>query len=121
MKAPAAFVRYYANPVIALVSEAWLGPNYQVTSQVNVVHPGADAQHPHRDYHLGFQTVQEAARYPPQAHHMCGWLTLQGAVAHSAMPLASGPTKLLPHSHKYSHGYLAWRRPEFRQLWRFVA
>ena len=39
---------------LALVSRAWLGPGYQVTSQVNVVRPGGQAQDPHRDYHLGF-------------------------------------------------------------------
>ena len=48
------FADYYANDVIALISEAWLGPDYQVTSQVNVVNPGGQAQTAHRDYHLGF-------------------------------------------------------------------
>ena len=52
---PAAFAAYYGNAVIALVSEAWLGPAYQITSQLNVVNPGGAAQVPHRDYHLGFQ------------------------------------------------------------------
>src|SRR5690606_836574 len=52
--APDVFVDYYANPVLALVSTAWLGPGYQVTSQVNVVNPGGAAQVGHRDYHLGF-------------------------------------------------------------------
>lgn len=46
---PDVFVRYYANEIIALASRAWLGPHYQVTSQVNVVHPGGGAQEPHRD------------------------------------------------------------------------
>ncbi|MET9869911.1 phytanoyl-CoA dioxygenase, partial [Streptomyces sp. NPDC006386] len=32
-----AFADYYANEVLALVSTAWLGPGYQVTSQLNVV------------------------------------------------------------------------------------
>ena len=36
------------------------GPAYQVTSQVNVVNPGGDAQAPHRDYHLGFTTDDRA-------------------------------------------------------------
>lgn len=30
-------VSYYSNEGLALVSEAWLGPNYRVTSQINVV------------------------------------------------------------------------------------
>jgi ectoine hydroxylase-related dioxygenase (phytanoyl-CoA dioxygenase family) len=41
-------------------------------------------------------------------------LTLQGAVAHTDMPVVTGPTMYLPHSQKYEPGYLAWRRPEFR-------
>jgi ectoine hydroxylase-related dioxygenase (phytanoyl-CoA dioxygenase family) len=41
-------------------------------------------------------------------------LTLQGAVAHSDMPVESGPTKLLPFSQRYPQGYVAWRRADFR-------
>ena len=40
-------------------------------------------------------------------------LTLQGAVAHCDMPLESGPTLYLPHSHKYAPGYLATTREAF--------
>ena len=95
------------------MSRAWLGPNYQVTSQVNVVNPGGAAQIPHRDYHLGFQTVEVAEEFPAHAHRLSAVLTLQGAVAHTDMPVESGPTMYLPHSQKYELGYLAWRRPEF--------
>lgn len=112
--APAVFVRYYANPMLAALAQAWLGPAYQITAQVNVVRPGGEAQLAHRDYHLGFQTVEEASRYPAHVHAMSPLLTLQGAVAHSDMPVESGPTKLLPYSQRYAQGYLAWRRPEFR-------
>jgi ectoine hydroxylase-related dioxygenase (phytanoyl-CoA dioxygenase family) len=45
---------------------------------------------------------------------MSRFLTLQGAVAHSDMPVESGPTKLLPFSQRYAPGYLAWRRDDFR-------
>ncbi|MBC7632061.1 phytanoyl-CoA dioxygenase family protein [Aeromicrobium sp.] len=112
---PDAFVDYYANDMIALVSTAWLGPAYQVTSQVNVVRPGGVAQDPHRDYHLGFLDDKDVERYPLHVHLLSPVLTLQGAVAHSDMPVESGPTMYLPHSHKYVPGYLAWRRPDFRQ------
>src|SRR3982751_3728502 len=61
---PEAFAAYYGNDVSALVSEAWLGPNYQVTSQVNVVNPGGRAQVAHRDYHLGFMDRAHAQAYP---------------------------------------------------------
>ncbi|MEV7788762.1 phytanoyl-CoA dioxygenase family protein [Streptomyces sp. NPDC088106] len=110
---PQAFADYYANDVIALVSEAWLGPGYQVTSQVNVVNPGGAAQTVHRDYHLGFLSNETAARYPAHVHRLSPVLTLQGAVAHCDMPVESGPTLYLPHSQKYGPGYLAWRLPRF--------
>src|SRR5437867_546012 len=59
--APEVFASYYANDLHALVAEAWLGPAYQVTSQVNVVNPGGEGQTVHRDYHLGFQSDEVAA------------------------------------------------------------
>lgn len=112
---PEAFADYYANDVIALASEAWLGAGYQLTSQVNVVNPGGAAQTAHRDYHLGFMSAEQAARYPSQVHLLSPALTLQGAVAHRDMPVESGPTMYLPHSQKYAPGYLAVHRPEFAE------
>ncbi len=113
LRDPIGFARYYANEVIALVSGAWLGPNYQVTSQVNVVNPGGAAQSPHRDYHMGFQTADELVRFPAHAHRLSPVLTLQGAVAHCDMPVESGPTLYLPYSQLYEPGYIAWRQPDF--------
>jgi ectoine hydroxylase-related dioxygenase (phytanoyl-CoA dioxygenase family) len=115
LRDPETFVDYYANDMIALVSRAWLGPGYQVTSQVNVVRPGGQAQDPHRDYHLGFLENAVVERYPTHVHLLSPVLTLQGAVAHSDMPVESGPTMYLPYSHQYAPGYLAWRLPEFRE------
>jgi len=115
MHKPDVFVKYYSNAAIALASRAWLGPNYQMTSQMNMVHPGGEAQSPHRDYHLGFQTNSAVEQYPSHVHTLSAMLTLQGAVAHCDMPLESGPTLFLPHSQKYSHGYLSWRLPEFKE------
>ena len=113
---PETFVDYYGNDILALVSSAWLGPGYQMTSQVNVVRPGGKAQNPHRDYHLGFLSNEAAARYPAHVHLLSPVLTLQGAVAHSDMPVESGPTMYLPYSHQYEPGYLAWRLPAFREF-----
>jgi len=110
-----AFTDYYANEILALVSSAWLGPGYQVTSQINVVNPGGAAQTAHRDYHLGFLSGEAAAAYPAHVHRLSPVLTLQGAVAHCDMPVESGPTMYLPHSQKYEPGYLAWRLPEFQE------
>ncbi|MGB1310998.1 MAG: phytanoyl-CoA dioxygenase family protein [Leucothrix sp.] len=114
LQSPERYVEYYKNPLFSLISEAWLGPHYQLTAQVNVVRPGGKAQAPHRDYHLGFQDESLLAHYPPHVHQMSTMLTLQGAVAHTDMPLASGPTLLLPFSQQYPEGYLAWRHEEFK-------
>src|ERR1700733_12178837 len=113
LRAPEVFARYYANEAIAMVSQAWLGTGYQVTSQVNVVNPGGAAQSAHRDYHMGFQTAEEIAEFPAHAHQLSPFLTLQGAVAHCDMPLESGPTLYLPFSQTFASGYFAYRKPEF--------
>ena len=113
LRAPEVFVDYYANDVLALVSEAWLGPGYQVTSQVNVVNPGGLAQVAHRDYHLGFMSLDRSLAYPAHVHRLSPVMTLQGAVAHCDMPVETGPTMYLPHSQKYAAGYVAFHRPEF--------
>src|SRR5215213_2789441 len=110
---PNAFAAYYDNDVIALVSEAWLGRGYQVTSQVNVVNPGGTAQVAHRDYHLGFMSEEQALAYPAHVHRLSPVMTLQGAVAHCDMPVVTGPTMYLPHSQKYAPGYVAFHQPEF--------
>ncbi|KAH8162576.1 hypothetical protein CIB48_g5672 [Xylaria polymorpha] len=101
---PESFVPYYSNPWLARVSEAWLGPAYQLTAQVNVVRPGGKPQAPHRDYHLGFQSNAACAQFPRSMHIASQFLTLQGAVAHSDMPPASGPTRLLPFSQLLPEG-----------------
>ena len=62
LRAPEVFAGYYGNDILAMVSEAWLGPAYQFTSQVNVVNPGGAAQSAHRDYHLGFMTTAQLWR-----------------------------------------------------------
>lgn len=108
------FVRYHANPAIDAACEAWLGPNYQMTAQVNLVHPGGQAQQAHRDYHLGFQTAEISAQYPAHVHDLSPLMTLQGGIAHGDTPLEGGPTKLLPFSQLYRPGYAAWRRDDFR-------
>ena len=113
LRAPEVFADYYANDLVATACRAWLGPGYQMTSQVNVVNPGGAAQDMHRDYHLGFASGEQAARFPVHAHRLSAVLTLQGAVAHTDMPAETGPTMYLPHSQKYLPGYLAWRVPEF--------
>jgi ectoine hydroxylase-related dioxygenase (phytanoyl-CoA dioxygenase family) len=113
---PANFAAYYSCASIALASEAWLGPAYQMTAQVNRVNPGGAAQTPHRDYHLGFMSAARMAQFPAHIHGVSPVLTLQGAVAHCDMPVETGPTLLLPFSQQFYEGYLAFTRPEY-QAW----
>lgn len=113
LEAPHLFAGYYGNPMIALASRAWLGPHYQLTAQVNIVQPGGKAQSAHRDYHLGFQSDETTEQYPLHAQTMTPFLTLQGAVAHSDMSIASGPTKLLPYSQLFAAGYRTFRNPDY--------
>ena len=113
LHAPQVFADYYANDALAVMCQAWLGPRYQVTSQVNVVNPGGTQQVPHRDYHLGFVSAEQLAEYPSHLHRTSPVLTLQGAVAHCEMPVDSGPTMLLPFSQLFEGGYIAFNRPEF--------
>ena len=113
---PEIFALYFGNDAISAVSEAWLGPGYQMTAQVNLVRPGGKAQTAHRDYHLGFQTEDAAIRFPAHVHDLSAVMTLQGAIAHCDMPVESGPTKLLPFSQLFRPGYLAYRHAEFAAL-----
>lgn len=110
---PELFVAYYSNPVLRIASEAWLGPNYRVTAQLNNIKPGGTAQSAHRDYHLGFQSQETIAQFPVHAQVMSQYLTLQGAIAHCDMPVETGPTMLLPYSQQYPLGYMAAGEPEF--------
>jgi len=112
---PEVFADYFANDILALISAAWLGPNYQMTSALNVVNPGGKAQTAHRDYHLGFMPLETAAGFPAHVHRLSPVLTLQGAVAHCDMPVLTGPTMYLPNSQKYLPGYLATDLPEFAE------
>ena len=114
LRAPGVFVRYMANPVVDLACRSWLGPGYQMATQINQVRPGGKAQQPHRDYHLGFMTAEQMSDYAPHIHRFNPMLILQGGVAHVDVPVESGPTKLLPYSQRYLQGYVAAMLPEFR-------
>jgi ectoine hydroxylase-related dioxygenase (phytanoyl-CoA dioxygenase family) len=113
VKSPENFIDYYSNPILAIACEAWLGPHYQISAQLNNVKPGNKAQSVHRDYHLGFQSQETIVRFPAHAQAMSQFLTLQGAIAHTDMALESGPTLLLPYSHQYEPGYIAYTQPKF--------
>lgn len=114
LRAPDVYARYMANPTIALACRAWLGPGYQIATQLNVVRPGGKAQQPHRDYHLGFMSADEMQAYPQHVHSLSPTLILQGGVAHCDMPVESGTTKLLPFSQRYLPGYVAVTLQQFR-------
>ncbi len=113
IKDPELFVEYYGNSVLRVASESWLGKGYRVTAQMNNIKPGGAAQSAHRDYHLGFQPAENIASFPLHAQVMSQFLTLQGAIVHTEMPVEAGPTLLLPFSQQYPLGYLASSHTEF--------
>lgn len=110
--APELFADYYGNEWLHRVSEAWLGPLYQITAQVNVVVPGGAAQTGHRDYHLGFYPESLVAKMPDLIRRASAHLTLQGAIVHCDVPVEMGPTKLLLGSQNDPDGYLTYRKAE---------
>jgi ectoine hydroxylase-related dioxygenase (phytanoyl-CoA dioxygenase family) len=116
-RAPEVFAEYYRNATISTGAAAWLGPHYQLTAQVNVVNPGGEAQRPHRDYHLGFYSTAEVMDFPLHVHRVSATQTLQGAVAHTDMPIESGPTKVFPFSQHYRAGFALSERSEFTEAY----
>ena len=113
VKDPDLCIDYYGNPILAVACEAWLGPYYQISAQMNNVKPGSKSQTAHRDYHLGFQSQATVAEFPAHAQVMSQYLTLQGAVVHGETPLEAGPTALLPYSQQFEAGYMAYTEPQF--------
>lgn len=111
---PELFIRYNSNDLLRHICQSWLGTGYQITAQVNVVRPGGSAQQAHRDYHMGIQTPAAMAATPAGQHAAVPMLTLQGAIAHVDVPIAAGPTRLLPYSQTYLPGYLAILQKDFR-------
>jgi len=115
---PALFADYYSNAALAGTALAYLGPYYQVTSQVNLVRPGCPAQTPHCDYHLGFMRQAELVQFPLHVHQFSSFLTLQMAIAHCDMPVDTGPTMLLPYSQLYPWRYVGALSEDFRNFFR---
>ena len=115
MEDPQNFIDYYCSEIIALAAQSWLGPNYQITAQVNSVNPGGEAQKPHRDYHLGFMSTEQSANFPPHVHTISQFLTLQGAIAHCDITIDSGPTLFLPYSQQYKNGYIDFTKEKFQK------
>ena len=114
LRAPEVYVRYMANPVIDLACRTWLGPGYQLATQINQVRPGGKAQQAHRDFHLGFMSPTQMTEYSPHIHRFGPMLILQGGIAHCDMPIESGTTKLLPYSQRFPQGYVAATQATFR-------
>ncbi|KAK6439161.1 hypothetical protein LTR95_004633 [Oleoguttula sp. CCFEE 5521] len=112
---PETFMNYFSNALFPVICSAYLGPQYKITAQVNAVRPGGKPQHLHRDYHLGFPSREDVAKFPKQMHELSRLLTMQGAVAHADMPAESGPTRFLPYSQGFGEGYMATGREEFKQ------
>ena len=103
---PQLFVNYFKNPIFDIVFQSFLGPKYQVSSQVNIVKPNSKAQQFHRDYHLGLMSYEEARKFPPNIHTSSKNLSLQCLIAHTNINSINGSTKLIPYSQNNIEGYL---------------
>lgn len=113
---PALFVRYYANVLIAVLCESWVGPNYQVASQIDLIPANSDGQErPRRATHPGLQHSEEASYYPAPMHHAAQSLMLEGIIAHDDID-DMGPLRFLPFSQSYQHGYVAINLPDFQEF-----
>lgn len=108
------FASYFASNTIAMAAEAWLGPNYQLTSQIKKTGAYKNNEAPHHDYHFGYMATEQAIDYPAHVHRLSAALTLQGIVAHSEMSDKNASLQLLPFSHQYDAGFIAVKRPEFQ-------
>ena len=94
---PETFVDYYANDVIALVSRGLARarlPGHLAGQRRTPRRPGAGPA-PRLPPRLPGER-RRSSSYPTHVHLLSPVLTLQGAVAHSDMPVESGPTMYLP-------------------------
>jgi len=110
---PESFAEYYGNDLLAAVCESWLGPGYQITATTNATFVGGDQQAIHRDYHVSHQTMDRIHRFPLINQIASQFLTLQAAIAHTDMPLSTGPTRFLPFSQQFDKGYISVQDPQY--------
>lgn len=62
---------------------------------------------------LSHVPTEHIPSYPIMSQMASQLQTLQGAVAHTDMPLECGPTRLAPFSHQFQKGYMALKNPEY--------
>ena len=103
---PKLFINYFRNPIFNLVIQSYLGPKYEISSQVNIVEPDSKSQIFHRDYHLGLMDIDEIIKYPDNIHKSSSNLTLQCLIAHTQITKENGATKFVPFSQKITNGYI---------------
>jgi len=109
---PLDFIEYYSNKYLHDVCRVCLGPIYQIISEVNVVVPGECSQMGHRDYPLGFYSLELMKDVPFQLAAAAPYLTLQAGVVHHDIPIEMGPTRFFLGSQNNPNGFSTWRDPE---------
>lgn len=62
---------------------------------------------------VSHQTLDRIKRFPLVNQIASQFLTLQSAIAHTDMPLSTGPTRFMPYSQLFEQGYLAVRDPAY--------
>lgn len=106
IKNPQLFINYHKNPLFNIIFQSYLGPKYEVTSQINIVKPNSKSQIFHRDYHLGLMELHEILKYPLNIQESSKNLSLQALICHTPMDKLNGSTKLIPFSQKNKNGYI---------------
>jgi len=109
---PVDFIQYYSNEYLHDVCRVCLGPIYQIISEVNVVVPGECSQMGHRDYPLGFYSLELMKDVPPHLAAAAPYLTLQAGVVHHDIPIEMGPTRFVLGSQNDPEGFSTWRDSE---------
>ena len=112
---PDDFVEYYSNEWLHKGSQAWLGPIYQIISEVNVVVSNEGSQMGHRDYPLGFYSKVLMDSVPSKFAISSQFFSLQAVVIHHDTPIEMGPTRFLFGSQKEQDGYTAFRDKDFQE------
>ena len=68
LRDPAAFAAYYDNDTLALICRPGWAPATRSPPRSTWSTRAARRRSPHRDYHLGFMSQEQAQRYPAHVH-----------------------------------------------------
>ena len=97
---PHGWIYFYCNSALDHVFEAWLGPLYQLTAQINIINQDHKNLPVHFDYHFGMLRKDLQNKFPDTQKYMNQFMTLQAIVPHSNMNFENGGTRIYSGSQK---------------------